>query len=52
MAYMLLYDMVYTSFFAFSENAIAILITMAHPKITSFGLYNRYDCFLYEQVRG
>lgn len=45
MAYMLLYDMVYASFFAFSENAIAILITMVHPKITSFGLYNRYDCF-------
>ena len=52
MAYMLLYGMVYASFFAFSENAIAILITMAHPKITSFGPYNRYDCFLYEQVRG
>ena len=52
MAYMLLYDMVYASFFAFSENAIAILITMAHPKITSFGPYNRYDYFLYEQVRG
>ena len=33
-------------------NATAILIAMAHPKIISFGLYNRYDCFLYEQVRG
>ena len=25
-------------------NATAILIAMAHPKIISFGLYNRYDC--------
>ena len=32
MAYMLLYDMVYASFFAFLENAMVMRIAMAFSK--------------------
>ena len=45
-AFMSVYDQVCASIICIlKKNAATILIAIAHPKISSFGLCNHYDCF-------